>query len=177
MHNNTTRDRATNNRTISIRTLAISLFLAFAAFAVVAADGTIGTAADIAGKCYAVGDTVTISDGSVAAVLGDGIATLNGSTITMKHAGFTLLKDAGETLRSTTRPARPTPRSRPGRSRIPTARRSSRLSSHAAPSRTRSAAGSSLRPMISRCVCSTAAAGRLSSSGSPPSPICQAWSS
>ncbi|MCR5839212.1 MAG: hypothetical protein K6G94_06210, partial [Kiritimatiellae bacterium] len=86
-----------NNRTISIRTLSISLLLASAAFAVVAADVTIETAAAIASQCYAVGDTVTVSDSSAAAVLGDGIATLNGSTITMKHAGFTLLKDAGET--------------------------------------------------------------------------------
>ena len=86
-----------NNSTISIRTLSISLLLAFASSAVAAAEVAIGTAANIADTCYAVGDTVTISDGSVAAVLGDGIATLNGSTITMKHAGFTLLKDAGGT--------------------------------------------------------------------------------
>ena len=84
-------------RAISIRTLSISLLLSFAAFTVVAADVTIETAAAIASQCYAVGDTVTVSDSSAAAVLGDGIATLNGSTITMKHAGFTLLKDAGET--------------------------------------------------------------------------------
>lgn len=62
-----------------------------------AADVTLDSASAIAKQCYAVGDTVTISDGSAAAVLGDGIATLNGSTITMKHAGFTLLKDAGGT--------------------------------------------------------------------------------
>ena len=86
-----------NNRTISIRTLSISLLLAFASSAVAAADVAIGTAAEIAGTCYAVGDTVTVSDGSAAAVLGDGIATLNGSAITMKHAGFTLLKDKGGT--------------------------------------------------------------------------------
>lgn len=86
-----------NNRTISIRTLSISLLLAFASSAVAAADVAIGTAADIAGTCYAVGDTVTVSDGSAAAVLGDGIATLAGQTLTMKHAGFTLLKDAGGT--------------------------------------------------------------------------------
>ncbi len=86
-----------NNRTISIRTLSISFLLAFASFAVVAADLSIGTAADIAGKCYAVGDTVTVSDGTADAVLGDGIATLNGSIVTMKHPGFTLLKDSGGT--------------------------------------------------------------------------------
>ncbi len=86
-----------NNRTISIRTLSISLLLAFASSAVAAADVAIGTAADIAGKCYAVGDTVTISDGSAAAVLGDYIATLSDSTLTMAHAGFTLLKDTGGT--------------------------------------------------------------------------------
>ena len=51
-----------NNRTISIRTLSISLLLAFASSAVAAADVAIGTAADIAGKCYAVGDTVNIVD-------------------------------------------------------------------------------------------------------------------
>ena len=84
-------------RAISICPISISLFSAIASFAVVAADVTIETAADISSKCYAVGDTVTVSDSSAAAVLGDGIATLNGSTITMKHAGFTLLKDAGET--------------------------------------------------------------------------------
>lgn len=86
-----------NNRTISIRTLSISLLLASAAFAVVAADVNIETAADIASKCYAVGDTVTVSDSTAAAVLGDGIATLDGSVITMKHPGFTLLKDSGGT--------------------------------------------------------------------------------
>ena len=86
-----------NNRTISIRALSISLLLASVAFEVVAADVTIETAAAIASQCYAVGDTVTVSDSSAAAVLGDGIATLNGSTITMKHAGFSLLKDTGGT--------------------------------------------------------------------------------
>ncbi|MBO6120806.1 MAG: hypothetical protein J6Q49_03010 [Kiritimatiellae bacterium] len=86
-----------NNRTISIRTLSISLLLAFASSAVAAADVAIGTAADIAGKCYAVGDTVTVSGGDAAAVLGDYVATLAGQTLTMKHAGFTLLKDAGGT--------------------------------------------------------------------------------
>ena len=50
-----------NNRTTSIRTLSILLLLAFASSAVAAADVAIGTAADIAGKCYAVGDTVTIT--------------------------------------------------------------------------------------------------------------------
>ena len=86
-----------NNRTISIRTHSISLLLAFAAFTVVAADVAIETAADIASKCYAVGDTVTVSDGTAAAVLGDYVALLDGSTITMEHAGWTLLKDSGGT--------------------------------------------------------------------------------
>ena len=86
-----------NNRTISIRTLSISLLLSFAAFTVVAADVAIKTAADIASKCYAVGDTVTVSDGTADAVLGDGVATLAGQTLTMKHAGFTLLKNSGGT--------------------------------------------------------------------------------
>ena len=84
-------------RAISICPISIALFSAIASFAVVAADGTIETAAAIASQCYAVGDTVTVSDSSAAAVLGDGIATLNGSTITMKHAGFSLLKDTGGT--------------------------------------------------------------------------------
>ena len=83
-------------RAISICPISISLFSAIASFAVVAADVTIETAADISSKCYAVGDTVTVSDGT-AAVLGDGIATLDGSIVTMKHPGFTLLKDSGGT--------------------------------------------------------------------------------
>ncbi len=82
---------------ISIRKLVISLLFASALFVVMAADVTIETAANIASQCYAVGDTVTVSGGDAAAVLGDGIATLNGSTITMKHAGFTLLKDTDGT--------------------------------------------------------------------------------
>ena len=65
--------------------------------AVRAADVSIATASAIASQCYAVGDTVTVSDGSAVAVLGDGVATLKNSTITMKRAGFTLLKDAGGT--------------------------------------------------------------------------------
>ena len=81
---------------ISFRTLVISLLFASASFAVVAADVTIETAAAIAFQCYAVGDTVTVSDSS-AAVLGDGIATLNGSVVTMEHAGWTLLKGSGGT--------------------------------------------------------------------------------
>ena len=84
-------------RAISICPISISLFSAIASFAVVAADVTIETAAAIASQCYAVGDTVTVSGGDAAAMLGDGIATLNGSTITMKRAGFSLLKDTGGT--------------------------------------------------------------------------------
>lgn len=86
-----------NNRTTSIRTLSILLLLAFASSAVAAADVAIGTAAEIAGKCYAVGDTVTITGGDAAAVLGDGIATLSDSTITMIHPGFTKLRNSGGT--------------------------------------------------------------------------------
>ena len=87
-----------NNRTMtSTRTHSISLLLSFAAFTVAAADVTIETAADIASKCYAVGDTVTVSDGTAAAVLGDYVALLDSSTITMEHAGWTLLKDSGGT--------------------------------------------------------------------------------
>ena len=86
-----------NNRMISIRTLAISFLLALVAFTVAAADVTIETAADIASKCYAVGDTVTVSAGTAAAVLGDYVASLKDSTITMEHAGWTLLKDSGGT--------------------------------------------------------------------------------
>ena len=82
---------------ISIRTLVISLLFASASFVATAADVTIETAANIASQCYAVGDTVTVSDSSAAAVLGDGVATLAGQTLTMKHAGFSLLKDTGGT--------------------------------------------------------------------------------
>ena len=82
---------------ISFRTLVISLLFASASFVATAADVTIEAAANIASQCYAVGDTVTVSGGDAEAVLGDGIATLNGSTITMKHAGFTLLKNTGGT--------------------------------------------------------------------------------
>ena len=84
-------------RAISICPISISLFSAIASFAVVAADVTIETVADISSKCYAVGDTVTVSDGTAAAVLGDYVALLDGSTITMEHAGWTLLKDSGGT--------------------------------------------------------------------------------
>ena len=57
---------------ISIRKLVISLLFASALFVVTAADVTIETAANIASQCYAVGDTVTVSGGDAAAVLGDG---------------------------------------------------------------------------------------------------------
>ena len=79
------------------QTFLLSVLAAMLVPAVRAADVSIATASAIASQCYAVGDTVTVSDGSASAVLGDGIATLNGSTITMKRAGFTLLKDAGGT--------------------------------------------------------------------------------
>ena len=49
---------------ISIRKLVISLLFASASFVVTAADVTIETAANIASRCYAVGDTVTVSDDS-----------------------------------------------------------------------------------------------------------------
>lgn len=75
----------------------LPLIVLLPAFAAEAADVSIGTAADIAGKCYAVGDTVTVSGGDAAAVLGDYVASLDASTITMKHAGWTLLKDSGGT--------------------------------------------------------------------------------
>ena len=86
-----------NNRAISIKSLSILLLVAFSAFTIMAADVTIGTAADIVSKCYAVGDTVTVSDGTAAAVLGDYVASLKDSTITMEHAGWTLLKDSDGT--------------------------------------------------------------------------------
>lgn len=82
---------------ISFRTLSISFLLAFASFAVVAADVTIETAANIDSQCYAVGDTVTITGGDAAAVLGDYVATLSGSTITMIRPGFTKLKNSDGT--------------------------------------------------------------------------------
>ena len=49
---------------ISIRKLVISLLFASALFVATAADVTIETAANIASQCYAVGDTVTVSDDS-----------------------------------------------------------------------------------------------------------------
>ena len=73
---------------------AVSLALPFA---VSAADVSIASSADIEKQCYAVGDTVTVSGGDAAAVLGDGVATLAGQVLTMKHPGFTLLKDSGGT--------------------------------------------------------------------------------
>ena len=76
-----------------VLTSALVLFAAPAA----AAEAQLATSADIALKCYAVGDTVAIADGSAAAVLGDCVATLAGSTVAMKHPGFSLLKDAGGT--------------------------------------------------------------------------------
>ena len=80
---------------VSLRPMAVLLL--FAALQAAGADVAIGTAADIASKCYAVGDTVTVSDGTAAAVLGDYVASLDGSTITMEHAGWTLLKSSGGT--------------------------------------------------------------------------------
>ena len=71
--------------------------LLFLPVAASAADIELGTAADIALACYAVGDTVTVSDGTAAAVLGDYVASLKDSTITMEHAGWTLLKDSDGT--------------------------------------------------------------------------------
>ena len=73
---------------------ALSALLALCASA---ADVTIATSSDIAKQCYAVGDTVTVSGGDAAAVLGDGVAALAGQVLTMKHPGFTLLKDSGGT--------------------------------------------------------------------------------
>ena len=75
------------------RILALLLLPALAS----AADFEIAASADIAKRCYAVGDTVTVSGGDAAAVLGDGVATLDGQVLTMKHPGFTLLKDSGGT--------------------------------------------------------------------------------
>lgn len=81
--------------------LSFSVLAAVMAFAFVpsafCADEKLFTAADIAFTCYAVGDTVTIADGSAAAVFGDCVASLDGQTITMKRPGFTLLKDADGT--------------------------------------------------------------------------------
>ncbi len=64
---------------------------------VFATDYTLSTAANIANQCYAVGDTVTISDNSVDAVMGEKIATLKEQTITMVGPGGLLLKDTSGT--------------------------------------------------------------------------------
>ena len=62
-------------------------------FVVGARNIALSTAASIGGQFFRVGDRATISDATAAAVLGDGIATLDGQTVSMVHPGFTLLRD------------------------------------------------------------------------------------
>lgn len=62
-------------------------------FVVGARNIALSTAASIGGQIFRVGDRATISDATAAAVLGDGIATLDGQTVSMVHPGFTLLRD------------------------------------------------------------------------------------
>ena len=63
--------------------LATFLSLMFCTINLFATDYTLSTAANIANQCYAVGDTVTISDNSVDAVMGEKIATI--SSLFMKN--------------------------------------------------------------------------------------------
>ena len=53
----------------------------------------LSTSSSIAGQVFRVGDRATVADATAAAVLGDGVATLDGQTVSMRHPGFTLLKD------------------------------------------------------------------------------------
>ena len=62
-------------------------------FVVGARNIALSTAASIAGQIFRVGDRATIADATAAAVLGDGVATLDGQTVSMVHPGFTLLRD------------------------------------------------------------------------------------
>jgi hypothetical protein len=62
-------------------------------FVVGARNISLSTAASIAGQVFRVGDRATVADATAAAVLGDGVATLDGQTVSMRHPGFTLLKD------------------------------------------------------------------------------------
>ncbi len=73
-----------NNSTISIRTLSISLLLAFASSAVAAAEVAIGTAANIAGKCYAVGG-IYIAEGVTGTVYEALYEAENGKTVTFSR--------------------------------------------------------------------------------------------
>ena len=62
-------------------------------FVVGARNIALSTAGSIAGQVFRVGDRATVADATAAAVLGDGVATLDGQTVSMRHPGFTLLKD------------------------------------------------------------------------------------
>lgn len=66
-------------------------------FVVGARNVPLSAASAIDGLVFRVGDRATVGDGTAAAVLGDGIATLEGQTLTMKHPGFALLKAADGT--------------------------------------------------------------------------------
>ena len=62
-------------------------------FVVGARNIALSTSSSIAGQIFRVGDRATIADATAAAVLGDGVATLDGQTVSMVHPGFTLLRD------------------------------------------------------------------------------------
>lgn len=62
-------------------------------FVVGARNFPLSTASSIAGQVFRVGDRATVADATAAAVLGDGVATLDGQTVSMVHPGFTLLRD------------------------------------------------------------------------------------
>ena len=62
-------------------------------FVIGARNIALSTSSSIAGQIFRVGDRATIADATAAAVLGDGVATLDGQTVSMVHPGFTLLRD------------------------------------------------------------------------------------
>ena len=66
-------------------------------FVVGARNVPLATASAIADRVFRVGDRATVGDGTAAAVLGDGVATLSGQVVEMVHPGFTLLKAADGT--------------------------------------------------------------------------------
>ena len=82
---------------MNAKTIILAALSAAAAANAGAAGYELADSSAIAKKCYAVGDTVTITGGDADAVLGDYVATLSGSKLTMAHAGWTLLKDSSGT--------------------------------------------------------------------------------
>lgn len=75
----------------SIRMLfgaAVALFSG----SIFAANYTISTAADIDNRSFCVGDTITVAGNAILEVMGDCVASVDASTITIKHPGFTYLR-------------------------------------------------------------------------------------